>query len=101
MAMFLTQLLLQASKTLSLVLFYYFFSISLTFYNKWILMVSCARRAMQAQKHLQLMRTNMSVHVFTRHDSAMFFLKRDLQIFLLNVNASFLFLLTNYALSSL
>jgi hypothetical protein len=43
MAMFLAQLFLQASKTLSLVVFYYFFSISLTFYNKWILMVSFAR----------------------------------------------------------
>ena len=37
--------LLQACKTVSLVLFYYSFSISLTFYNKWILTVSDARRA--------------------------------------------------------
>lgn len=32
--------LLQSLKTIGLVLFYFFFSISLTFYNKWILMVT-------------------------------------------------------------
>lgn len=32
--------LLQSLKAIGLVLFYYFFSITLTFYNKWILMVT-------------------------------------------------------------
>ena len=32
--------LLQSLKAIGLVIFYYFFSISLTFYNKWILMVT-------------------------------------------------------------
>lgn len=32
--------LLQSLKTIGLVIFYYFFSISLTFYNKWILTVT-------------------------------------------------------------
>ncbi len=35
-------LLLQTLKTFGLVSFYYSFSISLTFYNKWVLMVSCS-----------------------------------------------------------
>lgn len=33
-------LLLQVVKNVALILFYYSFSISLTFYNKWVLMVS-------------------------------------------------------------
>ena len=36
-------LLLQAGKTVGLVLFYYCFSITLTFYNKWILTVSAVQ----------------------------------------------------------
>ena len=33
-------LILQVVKSVALILFYYSFSISLTFYNKWVLMVS-------------------------------------------------------------
>ena len=64
------QLLLQALKTLSLVLFYYSFSISLTFYNKWILMVSRAPLGyadMQVAKKLpQLVRTERVQYVLLR-----------------------------------
>ena len=36
---------LEAAKTVALILFYYSFSISLTFYNKWILTVRARTHA--------------------------------------------------------
>ena len=45
-------LIVQAVKTAGLVAFYYCFSISLTFYNKWILTVSAPYSAGNEAFHL-------------------------------------------------
>ena len=54
-------LLVQALKTVGLVVFYYCFSISLTFYNKWILTVGCRSSVLAC-----ILFNDHSVFIFTR-----------------------------------
>ena len=54
-------LLVQALKTVGLVVFYYCFSISLTFYNKWILTVGCRSSVLAC-----IVFNGHSVFIFTR-----------------------------------